>query len=74
MVSEVYYIGYMTCVPHTVRISNVDIVTFVNKIREMVSFELGKEIEKVVFCLFTSVRQRKNSEYLAHCRVSVAQQ
>ena len=45
----------------------------VNKIREMVSFELGKEIEKVVFCLFTSVRQRKNSEYLAHCRVSVAQ-
>ena len=72
MVSEVYFIGYMTCVLHTVRISNVDIVTFVNKISEMVSFELGKEIEKVVFCLFTSVRQRKNSEYLSHCRVSMA--
>ena len=73
MVSEVYYKGYMTCVLHTARISNVDIVTFVNKIREMVSFELGKEIEKVVFCPVTSVRQRKNSEYLSHCRVSVAQ-
>ena len=58
MVSEVYYKGYMTCVPHTARISNVDIVVFVNKIREMVSFELSKETEKVVFCLFTSVRQR----------------
>ena len=51
MVSEVYYKGYMTCVLHTARISNVDIVTFVNKIRDMVSFEFGKEIEKVVFCL-----------------------
>ena len=29
----------------------------------MVSFELGKEIEKdVFFCLFTSMGQRKNSE------------
>ena len=28
----------------------------------MVSFELGKEIEKDVFCLVTSVGQRKNSE------------
>ena len=73
MVSEVYYIGCMTCVPHVARISYVDSVAFVNKIRGMVSFELGKEIEKVVFCLFTSVRQRKNSEYLAHYRVSVAQ-
>ena len=73
MVSKVYYKGCMTCVLHTVRISNVDSVTFVNKTREMVSFELGKEIEKVFFCLFTSVRQRKNTEYLSHCRVSVAQ-
>ena len=32
------------------------------KIREMVSFELGKEIEKDVFRLVTSVGQRKNSE------------
>ena len=33
----------------------------VNKIREMVSFELGKEIEKDCFRLVTSVGQRKNS-------------
>ena len=32
------------------------------RIREMVSFELGKEIEKDVFRLVTSLRQRKNSE------------
>ena len=35
----------------------------VHRIREMVSFELGKEIEKDVFHLFTSVGQRKNSEF-----------
>ena len=29
------------------------------EIREMVSFGLGKEIEKDVFCLVTSVGQRK---------------
>ena len=29
----------------------------------MVSFELGKEIEKDVFRLVTSVGQRKNSEF-----------
>ena len=34
----------------------------VNRIREMVSFEPGKEIERDVFCLVTSVAQRKNSE------------
>ena len=33
-----------------------------NRIREMVSFELGKETEKGVFRLVTSVGQRKNSE------------
>ena len=32
------------------------------EIREMVSFGLGKEIEKDFFCLVTSVGQRKNSE------------
>ena len=36
-------------IPET-RISNVDSVMIV-EIREMVSFELGKEIEKDVFCL-----------------------
>ena len=50
-VSEVYYEVHMTRVLHTARISNVDSVMFVNKIREMVSFELGKEIEKDdIFC------------------------
>ena len=34
----------------------------VNGIREVVSFELGKEIEKDVFCLVSSVEQRKHSE------------
>ena len=47
-VSEVYYEFHMTRVLHT-RISNVDSVMFINRIREMVSFELGKEIEKDVF-------------------------
>ena len=45
----------MTRVLHIARISNVDSVTFMNGIREMVSFELGKEIEKDVFRLVTSV-------------------
>ena len=39
-------------------------ILFVNKIREMVSFELSKEIEKDVFCLVPSVGQRKNCESL----------
>ena len=34
---------------------------FVNKMRQMVSFEIGNEIEKDVFRLVTSVRQRKHS-------------
>ena len=50
-VSEVYYEVHMTRVLHTARISNVDSVMFANRIREMVSFELGKEIEKDdIFC------------------------
>ena len=50
----------MTRVLDTARISNVDSVMFVDiKIREMVSFELGKEIKKDVFRLVTSVGQRK---------------
>ena len=40
---------------NTVRTSNVDSVMFVNRIREMVSFELGKEIKEDVFRLVTSV-------------------
>ena len=39
---------------HTVRISNVDSVMFVNITREMINFELGKMIEGVVFSCKTS--------------------
>ena len=62
-VSEVYYKIHMTHM-RTARISFVDSIMFVNGVGEMVSFELGKEIEKDLFCLFTSVGQRKNSEFL----------
>ena len=48
----------MTRVLHTVRISNGDSVMYVNKIREMVSLELGKEIEKDVLRIVTSIGQR----------------
>ena len=38
--------------------SNVDGVMFVNRIRDLVSFELGKEIEKDVFLFVTSEGKR----------------
>ena len=60
MVSEVYYEVHTTRVLHTARIGTVDSVIFVNTIREMVSFELGKELDKDVFRLVMSVAQRKN--------------
>ena len=44
-VGEVNYEVHMTRVLHPARISNVDNVMFVNRIREMVNFELDKEIE-----------------------------
>ena len=43
MVTEVYYEVHITRVLHASRISNFDSVMFVNRIREMVSFELDKE-------------------------------
>ena len=46
-VSEVYYEVRITRVLHTARISNADSVDV--RIREMESFELGKEIGKDVF-------------------------
>ena len=59
---EVYYKVYLTPVLNTTRISNVDSIMFVNRIREIVSFELSKETKKDVFCLVTSAGQGKNSE------------
>ena len=53
----------MTRVLHTAKISNVDSIMFINRIRKIVGFELVKEIEKDVFRLVTSVKQRKNSEF-----------
>ena len=49
--------SYLTCILHTARISNVDSVMFVYRIREMASFELGKEIKEDVFRLVMSVGQ-----------------
>ena len=53
----------MTRVLHTAKISNVDSIMFINRIRKIVGFELVKEIEKDVFRLVTSVKQIKNSEF-----------
>ena len=66
---RVYYKVLKIHVLHTARISNVGSIMFVNKIREMVSFELGKEIGKDVFFLFflcsTLVKRLKTSFYIS---------
>ena len=69
--SEVDYKVPMTRVLHTARISKVDSVMFVNRIREIVSFELAKEIERDVFRLVTSVGLRKNFIY-KHDAIDIA--
>ena len=60
--SQVDYEVYMTRVLHAARISNVDSVTFVNRIRKMVSSELGKETEKDVFVSSRAWEEEKNSD------------
>ena len=66
----------MTCVLHAVRISDVSSVMSVNRIRKMVSFDFGKEIERDVFLLVMSMGQRKNTYfnflYLLPCYFIVA--
>ena len=58
--SEVYSEVHMTHILHTARISNVDSPKFFYmEIREMVSFELGKEIKKKKDVLFF-FRMNKN--------------
>ena len=52
----------MIRVLHAARISNFNSVMFVNRIREMVSFELGKEIEKDAFVLSRAWNKGKDSE------------
>ena len=45
--------------PNTARISNVDSIMFVIRLKEMVSFEFSMEIEKDDFCLVTSMEQKE---------------
>ena len=52
----------MTRVLLTGRIGNVANVMFENRIREMIDFELGKEIGKDIVRLVTNVGRRKNSK------------
>ena len=50
-----------TCILHNARISSVDSIMFVNRIRKMLSFEFSKEIEKDIFFILSQVKgQRKN--------------
>ena len=58
--SEVYYEVHMTHVLHTARISNVDSLMFVDRNREMVSFELGKEIKRDIFFLRPTLLTRRS--------------
>ena len=60
-VSEVCYEVHMTRVLRTVRISNVDSV-FVNRLRKMVSFELGKEIGKNIFRMWDKEKIQRPHE------------
>ena len=60
LVSKVYYKVHMTHVLQTAGISNVHSIMFVNWIREMVSFELCKEIK--MFFIYYEHRIKKNFE------------
>ena len=60
-VSEVYYEVYMTRVLYTARIRNFDSVMFLNRVREMVSIELSKEMPSIVSTVRLSF-----SETIAH--------
>ena len=55
----------MTPILDTAWISDVNSVMFLNRIKKMVGFELGKETEKDVFRLFTSLGQRKGYLFFA---------
>ena len=57
-VSEVYYEVYMTRVLYTARIRNFDSVMFLNRVREMASIELGKEM----LSMFCSLRKSTSCE------------
>ena len=63
-----HYEVHMASVLHPARISNIDSVMFVNRIRKIVSFELGKEIVKDIFVLVPSVGQRNIFHFFRHCQ------
>ena len=52
----------MTPILDTARISDVNSVMSLNRIKKMVGFELGKDLEKDVFHLFASVGQRMRNQ------------
>ena len=62
----------MASVLHPSKISNIDSVMFVNRIRKMVSFELGKEIVKDIFALVPSVGQRNIFHFLDTVNICVS--
>ena len=59
MVSEVYYEVRKTRVSHTAKITNVDSFLFVNRMRQMESFELGTEIEKDLSLFLSSCHEKR---------------
>ena len=67
--SEVYYEVHTTRFLHTARISNVDSVMFVNRMREMVSFESkGLRFDyswgRIVFFFFPTLETRRKIIFL----------
>ena len=52
----------MTSVLHTASISNVNSIMLVNRIGEMGSFMLGKEIKRDAFCLVISMDKEKRKK------------
>ena len=63
--------GHITRVLHTARISNVDSVTFVNRIREIVSFELGKKNSERCFssCHGRGTKMTLQAWRYRHCNI-----
>ena len=55
MISEIYYEVHMTCVLYTARISNVNSVMFVNRIREMAKFIISLNLFNDLLVSFTTV-------------------
>ena len=59
---EVYYKVHLTPVLNTTRISNVDSIMFVNRIIEIVSFELSRDRER---CFLSCHESQDKEEILS---------